>query len=46
MNLSPNIPMNILDAWTGKIVATQVKGSYEVEVDVHDSAVLILRPEF
>ena len=46
MHLSPNIPMNILDAWTGETIATTVKEKFEVQVDSHDSAVLILRPSF
>ena len=46
MNLSPNLPMEVQDAWSGDIIGTGVKKELVVEVASHDTAVLILRPAF
>ena len=45
LNLSPEVPMNITDAWTGDLVAEKQKAGYSCGVAPHETRVFILEPK-
>lgn len=46
VSLSKEVPMKATDAWTGEVVAHIRNGEYSQKIARHDTAVIILEPEF
>lgn len=46
LHLSPAVPMEVQDAWSGKILGSNITKELEIPIASHDTAVLILKPSF
>lgn len=46
IGLSAGLPVKLTDAWTGNTVAHIKNGEYSLKVAKHDTAVLIIEPDF